>query len=38
MVLEKKKTFFKCYCFHLNVSLNSVFYDNGISFSFGMLQ
>ena len=36
-VLEKI-SFIKYYCFRRNVSLNSVFYDNGISFPFGMLQ
>ena len=35
---KKEESFIKYYCFHGNVSLNSVFYDNGISFPFGMLQ
>ena len=34
----KKKNFIKYYCFRINVSLNSLFYDNGIIFPFGMLQ
>ena len=33
-----KETYIKYYCFRRKVSLNSVFYDNGISFPFGMLQ
>ena len=38
MVLEKNKSFIKYYCFCRKVSLNSVFYDNGINFPLGMIQ
>ena len=34
----KKISFIKYYCFRRKVSLNSVFYDNGISFPLEMLQ
>ena len=37
MVLEKNKAVSNI-SFHGKVSLNSVFYDNGISYPFGMLQ